>query len=346
MVSGLPVDPTKLDEVLSKIAKKYERDSIHLGNQYAKYDRISTGSLELDYATGGGIPLGRVTRFYGDYSSGKSLKCWDTIRNAQQMGLTCAFYDIEQVYDEEYVKARGVDTSTLHIVRGTQIESIGERLESLLGVVHLHVLDSYSSTVSIDELDADIEQWHRALNARVWGKVWRRVMERFDQNENAIILVDQVRDVMGPMGGEKPPGGRIPGHIASLTVHFKRGKWLYKDSDGVLQESGTGAESLSGQKEPDGQMVLARVEKSKVCRPFLTASMKFDFHAGSFDHTFELVKSAKFFKLVQVNGSWMILPNGEKIQGDKKLRKYIEEDQEFSESIRSIMLNSPMQIQD
>jgi RecA/RadA recombinase len=56
------------DEIVARINKKYG-DSIRRGSDYEIVPRISTGSLELDMAMGGGVPIGRWTRFYGGYHS-------------------------------------------------------------------------------------------------------------------------------------------------------------------------------------------------------------------------------------------------------------------------------------
>src|SRR4051812_12491585 len=155
---------------------------------------IPTGSLELDAAMGGrGVPQGRVTRFYGGYSSTKTLRAYQVIAQAQAAGLTASYFNVEKQYVPEFAEARGVATSELTLVEGATIEEIGDKLESLLGVVHLHVIDSCTAAVSEDELNADIRDWRPGLNARAWGKVFRRINERFDHYKNTIILIDQVR---------------------------------------------------------------------------------------------------------------------------------------------------------
>ena len=59
-----PVDPNRAAERIKAIQKKYGEDAIHSGSEHQKIQRISTGSLELDYVTGGGIPIGRVSGFW------------------------------------------------------------------------------------------------------------------------------------------------------------------------------------------------------------------------------------------------------------------------------------------
>lgn len=318
------VNPAELDKALAVIRKTYGERSIHLGGAHQPIDRISTGSLELDYATGGGIPIGRWTRFYGGFSSGKSLVCWNAIGNAQRMGMTCAYYNIEKQYDEGYVRSLGVDVDGLLLVEGTTIEEVGTKLEALLGVVHVHVLDSLSSAVSIDELNAKLEDWQMGLAARAWGKVFRRANERFDDNENVVIMVDQIRDSFGYGGGVQPPGGRFIEHMSSLTMYFRRGSWLFYDGNGVMVADGAHGSTLSGDTESDGVEYLARVEKSRVCQPLRTARFRYDYTKRRFDELYALVKAAKYFEVIEQKGSWWKTPDGESFQGEAKIRAYID----------------------
>jgi RecA/RadA recombinase len=200
-----PVRPDDYDEIVARINRKYEGD-IRRGDEYEKALRIPTGSLELDIAMGGGIPIGRWSRFYGGYHSTKTLNTLRVIASAQKMGLLAAYYNIEKQYDPVFAGEKlGVDIDDLTVVEGASIEEVGDKMESLFGVVHLHVIDSCSIAVSEDELNADIRDWRPGIAARAWGKVFRRLNERFDHTENTVIMVDQVRTNF-KTGGEDAPG--------------------------------------------------------------------------------------------------------------------------------------------
>jgi len=49
-----------------------------------KAERVSSGSPYLDWAIGGGWPLGKTIELYGPFSSGKSLIALRTIVEAQK----------------------------------------------------------------------------------------------------------------------------------------------------------------------------------------------------------------------------------------------------------------------
>lgn len=327
-----PVDPTLLDASINAIKAAYKgsgghgADDVHLGVDQPSVRKIPFTSPSMNYATTGGVPLGRVSRFFGGFSSGKSLTSWDVIKNAMLMDLTAAYYNIEKQFEPEFTAGQGVDLEKLLIVEGTTIEEIGTKLEQLMKAVHVHILDSCSSAVSIEELGADIEQWTVALNARVWGKVLRRTMERLDINEHAIVLVDQVRDVFGGKGDAvAPPGGRFIEHTSSMTVYFKKGSWLFRDKDtgriGYSDEIGKTANTLSEATEPDGIEIVARVEKNRVGRPFRSARMRYDFgqnhgfddeQPGKLDLTWEYDRLSRFLGIVSSGGGYYKRTDGEK----------------------------------
>lgn len=325
-----------LEETLRLIAKRYPGS---VGQDYDRNPpRISTSSYELDRATGGGIPLGRFSMLWGGWSSAKSLTCWNVIRNAQQMGLgPCVYYNAEKQYHPEFVERLGVsvDPKDLIVIEGTIVEELGTKLEALLAAARVHVVDSLYSAVSIDELNTPLENNPAmALKARAWGRVLDKAMSRL-QPENSVILVNQARQLFNYGGGEHPPGGNLIEHNSSLTIHFRKGKWLFKDKDGILDEEGTNSKTLSGQTEAQGYSVQCKVTKTRVCKPHRTATMYVDYDLGpNIDTDSELVKAAKFFNVAEQTsvGRW-VLPDGTKIHGKKQLREAIVNDPEFRDAI-------------
>ena len=71
---------------------------------------ISSGSLSLDLALGGGYPKGRIIEIYGPESSGKTTLTLHAIAEIQKQGGTAAFIDAEHALDPSYARKVGVDT--------------------------------------------------------------------------------------------------------------------------------------------------------------------------------------------------------------------------------------------
>lgn len=337
------VDESRYEDVVNALEKRYE-GAIVKGDERDTPHRIPTGSLGLDFITNGGIPMGRWTRMYGGFSSTKTRTCWSIIREAQEMGLSCVYYDVEKQYNKEAVESVGIDSAELTVVSGTTIEDIGEKMEALLGVAHLHIVDSCSNAVSIDELEADLADWRPGLMARAWGKALRRAHDRFDPNENSVILIDQLRTSFGRgKTTEEPPGGKFLGFLSSMSLNFRRGKWLFYDKNGFLTDKGESKKTLSGQSEPDGREIIARCEKSRVGRPELAATMHFDLNTYEFDYDWEYVNAVKYLGLVKQKGSWWeYSPNGasseRKVQGDAGLRELLDDTDGLKDMVREAVL--------
>lgn len=356
------VDPSKIPETIAAIEKRYDKNTIFKGSEYQRVPRIPFPSIELNIATGGGIPLGRATRIFGEFSSGKTLTCLNTIRNAQNLhliaqemiesdsqvvkrkgqylldkfpnGLEVAYYNVEGVYDKEFAQRLGVDTDRLYVIDGTVIEKIGTVLEGSLGAIHMHIIDTASAASSVDELKAKIEDWHRGIKARAWGKVIDHLQEHMDKTENSVIFVDQVR-VDQQTGAFKAAGGKKMEHLSALTIKFKKGAWLFDRGDGTLvdEKPKTSAKAtIHGDAEPDGFKVDALVTKSRVGRQNRVARLQLRHDTNGFDQEYELEKAATWLKVVDKNGSWYSL-NGDKFQGRKKLIELINDRPDLQKQI-------------
>jgi len=328
----MTVRPEDYDDIVAKINKKYSGD-IRRGNDYETVARISTGSLELDLAMGGGVPMGRWTRFYGGYHSTKTLTALSTIREAQNMGLLCAYYNVEKQYDADFARDKiGLNPDELTLVEGASIEEIGEKMEAMMTVCHVHVIDSCSIAVSEDELNADIRDWRPGISARAWGKVFKRLNERFDALDNTVILIDQMRTNF-KTGGEQASGGRVFDFQSSMSVLFRKGSWMWKNKEGYLDEGATQQKGYGGQIEPAGYEVKCRIEKSRVCRPFRSATMRLDLDELKFDRTFEMLKAAVYYDVIEQRGAHYY-KDGEKLgMGAKAVRQIIDNDSGLQDEI-------------
>lgn len=331
----MPVDPSLLAEALREIEKRY-KGAIHPGSTEQQLDRLSTGSLELDYATGGGVPLGRCSHLWGSWSAGKSLIGWQVIRAAQLRGLSCAYYNIEKQFDPVFTRRLGVDLDKLHVVDETTIEGVGTILDGLLESVHVHVLDSLAAAVSIDELNAKLEDWQIGLAARAWGKVLRRANDRMDRHENCVLMINHARDNF--RGGEGAPGGRFIEHQSSCTIHFRRGKWLFYNGQKELDPAATSGDTVSGDVEADGVEIIARVEKNRAARPLRTARIYWDYQHACIDHVFELMKAARYTGVANETGPGRFELEGKKYHGRNKLRAAIAGSPDLQLKIRDALL--------
>lgn len=332
------VNAEHLDKALDAIRKAYGADSVTTGSQKPVVKRIPTGSIVLDWVTGGGFPLGRWCHFYGGFASSKTLTAWNAIKSAQDMGLSCAYYNAENQFDPVWAKARGIDLDNLLVIDRTKIEDIGEILETLLTTINIHVIDSIGAAVSQDELAGDIRDWNPGIAARSWGKALRRANARFNEQENMIVLINHAKDTFGRMGGEEPGGPKLINFYSSLNLHFRRSSWLYYDKNNILTPDGDKKNSFSEDIEPDGLEFQVRAAKSRIGEEQRVGRFRLDFKSGQFDEAWTLAKAASFFGAVNKSGSWYTLDDGRKAQGEKGLREILMTDLEFRQLVTNKIL--------
>ena len=104
-----------LEDTMKSINKQFGDGTIQwLGATQAQdIDRLSSGSLTLDLALGGGWPKGRIIEIYGPESSGKTTLAIHAIAEIQRQGGVAAFVDAEHAFNVQYAKKCGVDMAKL-----------------------------------------------------------------------------------------------------------------------------------------------------------------------------------------------------------------------------------------
>lgn len=78
-----------VDNIRIELLKKFGTNAIIKGTdmEKARYGRISTGSITLDLALGGGLPVGRLIQISGAKSTAKSSLCDKIVANAQKTNV-------------------------------------------------------------------------------------------------------------------------------------------------------------------------------------------------------------------------------------------------------------------
>lgn len=92
-----------LKGLVGRVNEKSGGQSMKIGMHVQEVPRISTGSLSLDVALGGGVPIGRTTILYGEKSSGKTTTSYRIAGHAQRLCANCyrpaKNYRVEQAFD-------------------------------------------------------------------------------------------------------------------------------------------------------------------------------------------------------------------------------------------------------
>jgi RecA/RadA recombinase len=142
------------------------------GMQMPKVKRIPFNVLGLDYISGGGVPFGRLSRFWGGEHSCKTLSAWRAAKSALELGnvlhkryshmadiarlsgdkkaadiykraaddamkqwadgLNVAYFNIENTFDPLWVTRLGMTPDDIDVYNNQRIEDIGTMVDLML----------------------------------------------------------------------------------------------------------------------------------------------------------------------------------------------------------------------
>ena len=205
--------PVKLDpqlvKIMNDINKKFGTNAVRIGSEMleeTEFDRIPTGSIELDICLGGGIPVGRYSQIEGAYSSTKTTQTGHIVGRAQKKGLVCAWFDAEGTTDKVYLQSLGVDTDQLLFVRPDGMEECTQMIIEMQrsGAVHLAVIDSLEALTPIKEYDKDFDEtMQMGIKPKMFGEFFRKYqasnnkLARENKRAFTLIGINQLRERIG-----------------------------------------------------------------------------------------------------------------------------------------------------
>jgi recombination protein RecA len=310
-----------LDKALGDITKRYGDGSImRLGEAHQMLvEAIPTGSLSLDIALGvGGIPRGRITEIYGPESSGKTTICQHIVAEAQKLGGTAAYIDMEHALDPNYASRCGVDVENLLISQPDMGEQALEITETLVrsGAVDVVVIDSVAALVPRAEIEGDMGDATMGMQARLMSQALRKLSGAIKQTNTSVIFTNQLRQKIGVMFGnpETTSGGMALKFYASVRLDVRR-----------IQSIKLGAEII-------GNRTRVRVVKNKVAPPFRTAEFDIMYNEG-ISKVGDLLDLATVMEIVTKRGSFFNYGELRLGQGRENAKDYLRAHNELAAEI-------------
>jgi recombination protein RecA len=314
-----------LDKALGDITKRFGDGSImKLGeSQSLHVEAIPTGCLSLDIALGvGGIPRGRVTEIYGPESSGKTTLALHIIAEAQNLGGTAAFVDMEHALDPAYADRLGVDVDNLLVAQPDMGEQALEITETLVrsGAVDIVVIDSVAALVPRSELEGDMGDATMGVQARLMSQALRKLSGAIKQTNTAVVFTNQLRQKIGVMFGnpETTTGGMALKFYSSVRIDIRRMQAIKVGSDIV------------------GNRTRARVVKNKVAPPFRQVEFDIMYNEG-ISRAGDLLDLAVDMDLINKRGSYYYYNDENLAQGRENAKDYLRENPELAYEIESII---------
>ncbi len=319
-----------LDKALSDIEKRYGDGAImFLGKaQHMVVDAIPTGSLSLDIALGvGGIPRGRITEIYGPESSGKTTICQHIVAEAQKMGGTAAFIDMEHALDPAYAAKCGVDIDNLLVSQPDTGEQALEIAETLVrsGAVDVVVVDSVAALVPRSELEGDMGDATMGVQARLMSQALRKLSGAINQTKTTVIFTNQLRQKIGVMFGnpETTTGGQALKFYASVRLDVRR-----------IQAIKVGEEVI-------GNRTRVRVVKNKVAPPFRTAEFDIMFNEG-ISKVGDMLDLATKLEVVQKRGAFFSYGDIRIGQGRENSKEFLRQNPDLALEIETVIRQKAM----
>jgi len=265
--------------------------------------RISTGNFTLDMISFGGLPQGRIIRFWGQPKSGKTGACLNAAATFQkehcsecfQKTCSCKNRGVPMVLwvDAEHrmadmmswAAAHGINLDRFKILCPPTGQHVVDLVDAVLrspkvAKVGLIVIDSLAHIVSQDELKKATRDGPTVgRNAALLNSAFRKWVSAIhalgirNKRKPTILAINQLREKVGVVYGSPHtmPGGKGQAFATSLDVQFQSGSACYvvfneKKQEWTVKVKGYKSNFKPGpEMTPDFIQVTARCTDSGIC---------------------------------------------------------------------------------
>lgn len=321
-----------IQKVMDDMNKKYGPGALVKGKDAKglKINRVKSGSLAVDVATGGGWIQGHINEIFGPYSGGKSYLWQLTMAQIQKdyPGSTNALIDFENAFDHTWASKIGIDTDNLLISTPEYMEDGLDIAVNLIksGDVFAVVVDSLAAACPKAEAEGDMTDFTVGLRARLGNKFARKsrpksslLAEEIDLGKTTVFIINQTYTNIGGYGDpEVTPGGQQVRFFAMLRLKIRKGETI-NETDGtmLMQESKfTVVKNKSHPSNTAGAFWFSTKDNPKG-------------NAGKIYRAGEVVTYGVITDIIKRSGAWYSLPEEfgleKSLQGEKAVAEWIEE---------------------
>lgn len=230
----IATDNPTVDELLVDLKKQYGEEIGGRNMALPDVPRIPTGILALDIATGGGLPLNRLTMIYGPHAGTKTNTLLCAVREHQRLypDKTCVVLEPEGRLTRPWIERMGVDYEKLVLLWPDYAEQCADITEKMLYAkdVGLLGIDSIAAMLKMACLERSAEEAYMGghsttINRMVNACTLALLRARKGGRCPTLIWVNQIRYRIGQgalFGNpETLPGGQGQLFMSSLTLRVQ-----------------------------------------------------------------------------------------------------------------------------
>lgn len=327
----------KANEIAKELNKLLGEDTVTMGSS-VKIERIPTGVLPVDYLLDGGLPKNRFTEIYGDYSTLKSYVAYKAIAETQKNEGTTALVDTEHSFDPEWAKSLGVDVEELIYLTPQNGEEAVDVTEVLLRQeIDLIVWDSVAALLPQSEEDKR-EKGVNHQPARLAALMSKGLRKLTAANKStAVLMINQTRLNVGQIFGnpETVPGGKALPFYAAYRIALRKAGKETETVDIWDGEKTVKSTQISVQK------IRAKIEKSKMSKPYREIFFDFDLKNGSIDELAFIISVGLENDLILREGvkKWKIATAEKAIVGYQNFKTHLIENPKEVAKLRKQLTN-------
>jgi recombination protein RecA len=341
------------DQIASFLSDK-DNKKYHYNFHESEDYKISSGSLNLDIALGGGLPSG-AHRFTGINEGGKTSCAMAFARNFQKhfkdKGMII-YIKSEGRFSPEMIERSGIDTDPekFFVFDCNIFEKVFELIRELVfhneeDKRYMFIVDSVDALCRIGDIDKPFAESEQVAGGALITSVFlKKMVLPITKMGHTMILTSQVRvevatNPYASRGGPKvkQAGGNAIKHYANFILEFEE----RYNSDIIFPNPS--AAKLEDKGSPAGHYCKIKFRKS--VNEKTGSGVKYPIKYGqkngnSVWRAREILDMLYLFNLIEKKGAWITVSEDfinelkekdvemiEKIQGEPKLIEYLEENE-------------------
>jgi RecA/RadA recombinase len=295
------LEKSLLTNINKKFGKENPMEQLTEDSLYGKpRGWIDTGIYSLNWLISGelknGYPVGRITEFDGDPSTGKSLLCEMAIKDPN-LGIVI-YFDTESALNRDFLKFLGIAPERIMYQPIDTIEQLIQAMNEVLTTIIanksdkrvLIIIDSIAMASTTKEMNPEGGQ-DMGYKAREIRKFFRVYSRKIEKHNIAVLVTNHYTATIGNMYGPKKvtTGGTGLRYAASVAVDLKVQELTIDKKIESL-----GASSVT---------IRASSTKNRCFSPRRKIDFILDFERGVNRYS-GLLKILLDYKICEKNGGW------------------------------------------